>query len=93
MGHVYLICLERPLAHAKHYIGYVEHDIDARFARHKSGQGAKMLRACNQKGINYKITRTWSDVDRNFERKLKNNSHSKKHCPCCNGKGNIQANS
>jgi predicted GIY-YIG superfamily endonuclease len=85
MGHVYLIHFDKKLHHALHYIGFCEDgNLDSRFQTHKSGGGAKILRALNQKGIGYNIVRTWKNVDRNFERRLKNYKKSSCFCPKCN---------
>jgi predicted GIY-YIG superfamily endonuclease len=86
MGQVYLICFDENYKHAKHYIGYAENDAEARLEAHKQGYGAKLLRVLNDAGIGYKIVRVWENVDRHFERKLKNEGHSKRHCPCCGRK-------
>lgn len=85
---VYLICFDQPFKHAKHYIGFVESDLKARIERHKNGSGAKLLRAVNNAGITWKVSRVWEEDDRTFERKLKNGSHSSRHCPICNPKKN-----
>lgn len=89
MATVYLIHLDRPLAHAKHYIGYTSfEDINQRLQRHKSGDGAKILNACNLKGITYSIVRTWECEDcqsaRSLEVHLKRQKHSARYCPVCN---------
>lgn len=83
---VYLIHLEQKLAHAQHYLGFVEKDLNKRIARHKSGQGAKMLRAANQAGIKWEVVRTWPDGDRTFERSLKNRKNTRCLCPTCTKK-------
>lgn len=79
---VYLICLDKPICRSRHYIGYAE-DIEARFAVHKSGQGAKFLAAANEYGINYSVVRVWPEGDRKFERKLKNQKGAADYCPHC----------
>jgi predicted GIY-YIG superfamily endonuclease len=84
-GTVYLIHFDTHLAHARHYLGWTEgDDIDARIESHKSGSGACILRACNENDIEYEVVRTWSNVDRFFERWLKNQKGTKFFCPCCN---------
>ena len=82
---VYLLHLQSPLSnHARHYIGYA-HDVQARFEHHKNGSGARMLRVCNERGINYEIVRIWKNGDKVFERKLKNCKNSSRFCPVCKG--------
>ena len=83
---VYLIHFEEKLHHAQHYLGFTEfEDPNERLERHKAGDGAKILRALNEKGISYSIVRTWNG-DRKLERKLKNWKKSKQLCPICNPK-------
>ena len=84
-GTVYLIHFEKPIKHASHYIGFTsKDDINERFEHHKKGQGSRLLRAANNLGIDYKIVRVWNNVDRNFERWLKNKKNSPRLCPICN---------
>jgi predicted GIY-YIG superfamily endonuclease len=84
-GYVYLLHFESKLHHAAHYIGFAfpETGVEKRLEVHRSGQGAKLLRALNEKGIQYWVARTWDEVDRNFERKLKNQKNSWRFCPIC----------
>lgn len=83
---VYLIHLDTPLAHAQHYLGFVKNNLEQRVKRHRSGQGAKMLKAANEAGIGWDVVRTWPDGDRTFERMLKNRKKSKCLCPKCSAK-------
>lgn len=83
MGLVYLIHFDESLKHAKHYLGYVEKDVEKRFKRHVDGNGAKILKAANEAGIEYRIARVWYGVDRNFERTMKNRKNTKFYCPVC----------
>lgn len=85
---VYLICFEEKLAHAQHYIGFADHDLEQRIKKHKSGQGARILKACNERGIKWEVVRVWEDGDRTFERKLKNQKNSKCLCPKCKNNAN-----
>lgn len=87
---VYLIHFDEPYKHALHYIGFVESNLEARMKRHKDGDGARLLRVLKDAGIGWELVRVWPDGDREFERKLKNNSHSKRHCPVCKAKEHEQ---
>ena len=82
-GHVYLICFDKKFYHCKHYIGFCYDDVEARLARHRAGHGARLLRAVNLAGIGYHVVKVWHDVDKHFERRLKNYRKSKSFCPCC----------
>lgn len=86
MGTVYLIHLDRPLAHARHYIGWAHGGIEAvarRLDRHRVGRGSRLLAACAKKGIGFDVVKTWSGVDRHFERKLKKRNSTPRICPVC----------
>ena len=86
IGNIYLICFSSKLCHAKHYLGFSFESPKKRLELHKKGKGAKILKRCNELGINYHITRTWENVTRHHERNLKNHKNSKKLCPICNSK-------
>ena len=79
---VYLIHFERALKHAGHYLGSAE-DPSKRLARHRRGQGARLLAVLNEKNISFKIVRVWRGAGRAFERKLKDAGHNNKLCPIC----------
>lgn len=81
---VYLLCFNSKFKHAKHYIGYCKDGgLDARMRRHRSGHGAKLIKAILSAGIDFVVSRTWDNVDKNFERKLKNRKKSQDLCPIC----------
>lgn len=85
-GIVYLICFEKPYKHAKHYIGFCEDgNLEQRLKRHKQGNGARLLQVITENKIKFKVTRTWENVTRDFERKLKNRKKSSQLCPLCKG--------
>lgn len=60
-GYVYLIQLASPLGGERHkaqfYLGSAG-DLNKRLAQHRAGTGAAMLRAANQKGIEYQIIKS-----------------------------------
>jgi predicted GIY-YIG superfamily endonuclease len=60
---VYLIHLDQPLAHARHYIGFTD-DLERRLHEHQQGNGAKMLAAVARAGISWRLARI--KVGRNF---------------------------
>ena len=89
-AHVYLIHLDKPLCHARHYLGYTAlESVNDRLARHKRGDGAKMLRAANEQGIAYQIVRTWTCTTiqeaKELERRLKHQKNAGRLCPVCQG--------
>lgn len=81
---VYLLCFSRKLAHAKHYLGWCkDNDVSQRVAKHRSGQGARLVRAAINQGIEVRLAHVIPDADRNFERKLKNRKDVSRWCPVC----------
>ena len=88
MGQVYLLHFSKPYKHAKHYLGYVDgedyQDILDRLEKHRNGTGAKLTKVVSEAGIQLELVRFWVNVDRNFERMLKNRKNGPKLCPFCN---------
>jgi predicted GIY-YIG superfamily endonuclease len=80
---IYLLHLDKPLRHARHYVGLAD-DLDARLERHASGNGARMLAVCRERGITWRLVRTWQG-NRRLERQLKNRKDAPALCPVCNG--------
>lgn len=82
LGSVYLIHFDRPYRHAKHYTGWAL-DLESRLALHAAGQGARLLAVIRDAGIGWQVARTWENVDRHFERSLKNQGGASRRCPLC----------
>ena len=81
---VYLLHLDRPLAHARHYIGWAK-DVNGRIEHHRKGSGARFTQVLREKGIGFTVARIWQDGDKTFERRLKNYKKPSRFCPCCRG--------
>ena len=83
MGLIYLIHFEKPLAHARHYIGFVDkpRNLMNRMAYHKAGRGSKLMKAVTEAGIDWGIVRKW-EGDRHMERRKKNRGAAG-ICPIC----------
>jgi len=81
MSTIYLLHFDKPLKHAKHYIGLAD-DLDARLERHAAGHGARLMAVVNDAGITWRCVRTW-DGDRKLERKLKRLKATPRLCPIC----------
>lgn len=82
---IYLIHLERKFHHAQHYLGSVQggmEELQKRLERHRSGQGARLLRAVNEQGIAWAVVRTW-EGGRKEERSLKKLRNIRRLCPVC----------
>jgi hypothetical protein len=83
-GTAYLICLERPLRHARHYLGFSEGEhLAQRLDRHERGAGSALLRAARAQGISWQCVRVWENVTRREERWLKNAGSAVRLCPRC----------
>lgn len=78
----YLICFDRPLAHARHYLGYAE-NLSGRMKCHRSGNGARLVAAVMRAGIGWRLVRVWPEGSRQLERKLKRQHKSRCLCPVC----------
>lgn len=97
LAYVYLIHFDRPIGlnvktnfvihYASHYVGSTV-CLDYRMAQHKAGEGAAILRHCNEIGVAWWIERLWvfesSEDARQFEKRLKHASHGPRYCPRCN---------
>ncbi len=82
---IYLIHFSEPLAHAQHYVGFVDggqNSLDARLNAHKCGAGAKILAECNRRGIHYEVVKTMPG-DRTDERRIKNGHNTPRMCSIC----------
>ncbi len=84
---VYLIHLDRPLAHARHYLGSTD-DLERRLHEHEQGNGSRTLAAVARAGIPWRLARTksWPQLlpgDRTWERRLHKYKKSRRLCPLC----------
>jgi predicted GIY-YIG superfamily endonuclease len=82
-GTIYLLHFSEPLKHARHYLGWTD-DLPTRLRRHARGRGSKLMAAVVAAGITFEVVRTWTEVTRHDERRLKMNSHVPRKCPVCN---------
>lgn len=86
---IYLVCFaDQPLAHARHYLGYVGRyeTLGDRLERHRSGSGSALLRAVAGSGRHFEVTFTLRlplRVARGVERSIKNCKNLASFCPRC----------
>ena len=83
---VYILHLNTPLAHARHYVGWSKNEqtLSARLDHHATGHGARFTKVCVERGITWQLAATLPG-DRNDERALKNKKHTARYCPICKG--------
>ncbi len=82
---VYLIHFSKPVAHARHYIGYTpDDDPTRRVDEHRNGTGSPLVRAALRDGASLALFE-WRGAGRDFERWLKNQHHTPRLCPFCTG--------
>jgi predicted GIY-YIG superfamily endonuclease len=80
-GTVYLLHLDEPFGHARHYTGWAS-DLHGRLAHHAAGTGANLLRHVAKAGIGWQLARTWQG-DRYLERRIKRRGGATRRCPIC----------
>jgi predicted GIY-YIG superfamily endonuclease len=80
-GTVYLIHLNEPYKHARHYTGWTT-DLDARLEAHKQGRGARLMEVVKAAGITWRLARTWPG-GRDRERAIKDRHEAPRLCPEC----------
>lgn len=84
LGTVYLLHFREPYKHARHYIGWAHaHNVTARIDHHRHGTGARLPGVVAALGIELIVARLWEGVDRNYERRLKNQKNTPRLCPLC----------
>jgi hypothetical protein len=78
---IYLIHFDRPLHHARHYLGYcADGTLEVRLIRHRAGRGARLLAVLRELNIGWRVVRVF-EGDRKVERRLKGGSV--RLCPVC----------
>lgn len=79
---IYLLHFDRPLAHARHYLGSTS-NLEQRIDEHRKGVGhcPRLIRALHNAGIGFEVVATWAG-DKNAERKMKGKSLVR-YCPLC----------
>jgi predicted GIY-YIG superfamily endonuclease len=87
---LYLVHLDRPYRHARHYLGYVlgPHALEHRLHQHRTGQGARFLQVVTEAGIPFEVVRVWPEGTRDDERRLKLRGHLPDLCPRCRWRRN-----
>jgi len=84
---VYILHLESPFHHARHYTGFSKNGrtLKVRVGHHENGTArCKFTDALHRNGIHFTLARIFKQADRNFERKLKKTHNVSRYCPVCN---------
>ena len=87
---VYILHLDTPLAHARHYVGFStnKRTLRERLIHHAKGTAnCRFTQVLHDLGITFTLARVFrgKKYDRNFERKLKNTHDTARYCPICSG--------
>ena len=75
--------LDNPRGRAQHYLGCTD-NLEVRVEAHRSGNGAKIMAAVVEKGIGFRLVRTW-EGGRELEKQLKRQHNHPRFCPICKG--------
>jgi predicted GIY-YIG superfamily endonuclease len=80
-GTVYLLHLDPPVKHARHYTGWTS-NLEERLEAHRSGRGARLMEVVKEAGGTFRVARTWPG-SRDLERAIKDRKEAPKLCPEC----------
>ncbi len=81
-GTVYLLHLDPPYKHARHYTMPHPADLHTRLAAHAAGTGARLMEVVKAAGGSFRLARTWPG-GRTRERELKDRHDAPRLCPIC----------
>ena len=82
-GTVYILHLDPPYKHARHYTGSAEPgNLQSRLAAHAAGTGARLMQVVKEAGGTFRLARTWPG-GRARERELKDRHDAPRLCPIC----------
>lgn len=80
----YLLHFSEPFRHARHYLGITNGtEVRERIAAHQSGNGAILTRHAAREGVVFALARTWPNVPRFTEMRLKKRGGLSRLCPIC----------
>lgn len=83
---VYLLCLDTPLAHARHYTGWAKNarTLERRIEHHANGTShVRFMEAVREAGITFTLVQVEWDGTRDRERQLKQQGGATRRCPRC----------
>lgn len=80
-GTVYLLHLDPPVGHSRHYVGWTSNLVQ-RLEAHREGRGARLLEVARERGGTFRLARTWLG-SKVTERAIKNLHNGPTLCPEC----------
>lgn len=81
---VYVLHLDPPLRHARHYVGYTpDADAGRRVAEHLRGVGNPLVKAALAAGSVVSLAHEFPGAGRDFERNIKNRKDVRCWCALC----------
>lgn len=87
MPEVYILHFSRPVwGKVQHYCGYTKLTADERLQRHQSGNGSRLCKCANDRGITYEIVHMeqFDSIGEAMKREIELKKGSlRRHCPCC----------
>lgn len=84
MSAVYVLHFDPPLQHARHYVGWTDHeDVASRLEEHLKGRGSRLVRAAVAAGTAVQLAHVFVGADRHFERRIKKNKDVCRWCRIC----------
>lgn len=91
---IYILHIDPPLAHARHYVGWTkDEDVTRRVNEHLKQSGrrpSKLIGAALRAGRAVTLAGTL-EGDRDFERRLKSRGGASSYCPLCRPARNAKA--
>jgi predicted GIY-YIG superfamily endonuclease len=87
MSYIYIIHLDDPIAHARHYSGCTT-NVTLRLLRHAQGHGSKLLAHARKTGVDWRLAAIFQVKEdifsmRQAETWLKRQCHAPRYCPLC----------
>ncbi len=83
---VYVLHIDPPFKHARHYIGFTpDPTADRRVSEHLNGlfKGTPLIKAALDAGHSVRLAHQFPGANREFERWLKDRKDVRSWCPCC----------
>lgn len=81
---VYLLHIDPPLRHSRHYIGFAyDGNLEERLKRHKLGTGGTLPKHAIAAGSTITVAHVWPGASREFERYVKRHGGATRWCPLC----------